>query len=265
MTANKPFPGLDPFLESQRYWRDFHSKFINCLQEELLKVLPSRYDARIDEEVYLARTDESRFGYIQLPDVAILETSRKVPDLGGVAIRTMPEVDMRPVTLPHIFLAEFREAYVHIIERERGTIVTVIELLSKTNKIGPGRKQYLKKRKRLRHSRTSLVEIDLLQVGRRLPLAAELPAGHCFAMVTRGSDPLACDVYAWRLEQPLPTIPIPLMQPDPDVRISLQDVFSLAYERGQYAAVIRYLEPLQTPLDEPTRSWAEDAAKKFAG
>lgn len=30
-----PFPGIDPYLESQGYWPDFHHTFINYLREAL--------------------------------------------------------------------------------------------------------------------------------------------------------------------------------------------------------------------------------------
>jgi hypothetical protein len=30
-----PFPGIDPYLESPRYWQDFHERFITYAAEGL--------------------------------------------------------------------------------------------------------------------------------------------------------------------------------------------------------------------------------------
>ena len=48
-----PFPGMDPYLEGQAFWRDFHSRFINSWCELLADQLPPNYEAWIDEQVRL--------------------------------------------------------------------------------------------------------------------------------------------------------------------------------------------------------------------
>jgi Protein of unknown function (DUF4058) len=37
-----PFPGMDPYLESPRYWQDFHGSFITYAREALQSQLPRR-------------------------------------------------------------------------------------------------------------------------------------------------------------------------------------------------------------------------------
>src|SRR5580692_10620329 len=55
-------------------------------------------------------------------------------------------------------------SHLQIIDRESREVVTVIELLSPTNKRpGEHRAQYLAKRSAVRHSNAHLVEIDLLR------------------------------------------------------------------------------------------------------
>jgi hypothetical protein len=64
---NSPFPGVDPYLEAQGFWPEFHSKFVNAWQEALLAALPPSYDARLDERVYLVPQEyEARESYIQI-------------------------------------------------------------------------------------------------------------------------------------------------------------------------------------------------------
>lgn len=44
-----PFPGVDPFLEGQGIWSDFHFSFICCWREMLMRTLPKGYVARIEQ------------------------------------------------------------------------------------------------------------------------------------------------------------------------------------------------------------------------
>ena len=34
-----PFPGIDPYLESQGYWPDFHARFITYCRDALNEIL----------------------------------------------------------------------------------------------------------------------------------------------------------------------------------------------------------------------------------
>jgi hypothetical protein len=36
-----PFPGLDPFIEAQGFWPDFHARFITYLCDTLAETLPA--------------------------------------------------------------------------------------------------------------------------------------------------------------------------------------------------------------------------------
>ena len=60
------FPGVDPYLESQGFWPDFHARFVNYWCEVLAAKLPENYEARIDERVNL----------VELPPKAIQRIKR---------------------------------------------------------------------------------------------------------------------------------------------------------------------------------------------
>jgi hypothetical protein len=68
-----------------------------------------------------------------------------------------------------------------------GELVTVIEILPPSNKMAgsEGRAEYLKKRRELQAPDVSLVELDLLRGGARLPMDAPLPSGDFFRFVAR--------------------------------------------------------------------------------
>jgi Protein of unknown function (DUF4058) len=87
-----------------------------------------------------------------------------------------------------------------------------------------------------------------------------MPSGDYYALVARAERRPNCDVYAWSIRQPLPTIPIPLKALDSDVRLNLVDSFTLAYQRGRYARTIDYSRPLDLPLEPKDRAWAQEIA-----
>ena len=49
-----PFPGMDPYLELQAAWPDFHNGLIAEIRNELGARLPDSYVARVDERIEVA-------------------------------------------------------------------------------------------------------------------------------------------------------------------------------------------------------------------
>jgi hypothetical protein len=101
------------------------------------------------------------------------------------------------------------------------------------------------------------VELDLLRGGRRLPLKKPLPAGDGYYFVSRADDRPNCQVSAWPLPHPLPTLPVPLRAPDPDLPIDLGAVFTIAYDRGRFQRRIDYRGPLPPHLRPDEKPWVE--------
>lgn len=257
-----PFPGVDPYLESQRYWPDFHSRFVNCWCEAISDALPSQYEARMDERVQIVGLDP-RGDRVYLPDVAVLQQPA-----GSQAGRQAAPVDAASagaVTVEFPLMEEVRESFIHIVHRPERTLVAVLELLSPANKAEPGRGQYLGKRVELLSQPVHLVELDLLVGGDRLPMRRALPPGDFYAMVSRSERRRVAQVWAWTVRNPLPAIPIPLLKPDKDLVIDLEPVFSTAYERGRYARSIDYKAKLSVPLDEGSMAWATGIGAEYAG
>jgi hypothetical protein len=106
-----------------------------------------------------------------------------------------------------------------------------------------------------------LVELDLLLSGRRMPLARDYPAGDYFALVAPWDRRPDCDVYGWSVRHPLPPIRIPLLPPDPPIRIDLGAVFSITYDRGRYVRSIDYTAAPHPALAEEDRTWAAETAR----
>jgi hypothetical protein len=143
-----------------------------------------------------------------------------------------------PVILTLPMPTEQRERYIAIVSLPNRELVTVIELLSPANKrVGAdGRREYLRKREQILQSAVHLVEIDLLLKGERLPTVEPLPEGDYYAFVSRSEYRPAVEVYHWRREERMPTIPIPLLREDGEVYLDLQAVYEETYARARYEA-----------------------------
>ena len=254
-----PFPGMDPYIESQE-WSDFHASFVPAIREALMPRLRPKYEARVERRVYVEHVEDVPPRII-VPDATVLEQEEWHPDdRGGTAVAAVASI--APVLCAVPLREERREAFLTVREIETRKVVTVLECLSPDNKRrgSRGRRKYLRKREQVLHSPAHLVELDLLRGGERLPMLDPLPAADYYALVCRGRR-LKAEVYAWRLRDRLPVIPIPLAGDDPDVPLNLQEVFSLVYDRAGYDYTLRYDQPLDPALDEPAASWAREVVQ----
>ena len=258
-----PFPGMDPFLEVSGDWRDFHATFIATCRDAINDRLPDHYIARIDERFRVVRTgpEPERGRY---PDVSVVRTGPGMASArpeAGVATLDPPPVMVR---LAKIREEEVRETWIEIRREPDWELVTSIELLSPANKSGRGFAEYLAKREDLIDRPVHLVELDLLVGGRRPPMDDPLPPGDYYAFVSRAELRPASAVYAWSIRRPLPTIPIPLTAPDPDVPLDLAAAFAATYRRGRYERTINYDQPIRLPLGPEDLAWAEATARAQA-
>ncbi len=245
-----PFPGMDAFLENPAYWSDFHFTFINYWREAIADALPANYEASLGDRVYLIEHDpeERKLGF---PDVALSHAELAAERPG----QPVSAATLEPVTIPLTIMEGPRETYIEILHQPDRTLVCVLELLSPANKEQPGRTEYLAKRRALLHQKVHLVELDLLVGGRRLPFEKPLPAADYYFRVSRSEQRPDCQVYHWILRQPLPRLPVPLLQPDPDILIDLASVFATAYERGRFGRRIDYSAPCPISLRDEDKPW----------
>lgn len=246
-----PFPGMDPYLEDPGYWSDFHASFLLYLRDFINERLPDHYEARVDEKVNLIETSPDRIKLIE-PDIAL---SQALPsEQGPVASRGIASLE--PVTIPHLLIEEeTHERWIEILHRPERSLVTVLELLSPANKEEPGLHRYRDKRFALLMQDVHLVEIDLLLGGCRLTLRNSLPRADYYALISRGDRRPECQVYHWMLRNPLPTIPLPLKAPDPDLPLDLGAVFTTAYDKGRYTRSLPYGAPPVARLPAKIRQW----------
>ena len=159
-----------------------------------------------------------------------------------------------PAAIPHVTV-EIRDA-------ANRQLVTAIEVLSPSNKHGEGRKEYLSKRRGLLLSSAHVLEIDFLRQGVRVPMQKPLPASHYFVFLSRIETRPIMEVWPIRLQDGLPTVPVPLLPGDPDVPLNLQAAFTNVYDLLGYDLAVDYRRPSEIPLVPEEAAWAEGRLQK---
>src|SRR3982751_3659730 len=136
-----PFPGMNPYLEQDEVWHDFHERFCPYVAELLTAQVRPHYIVKIDEHIYIHELPAEQRRLVGRSDIGVARSSG-VP---GASAGTMLEEAPAQVGLPAVDME--RVCYVEIRDRKDRQLITVIELLSPSNKYqGPDREQYLAKR-----------------------------------------------------------------------------------------------------------------------
>jgi len=246
-----PFPGMDPYLEAPAIWPDVHTSLMSIFREHLTPLLAPKYLAELETQVVIDRIDDA-------PQVVRPDVSGTTPDVPTGASSAVSIAAPAPVRRRVPLDVPTRLVSVHIRQRETERLVAVIELLSPVNKRrGKGRDEYLEKRRTLLTSPMHLIEIDLLRNYPRMPFDDPLPPAHYLVMVCKAGERPNGSVWPISVRQPLPTIPIPLLPPDPPVPLDMQQALRTAYERARYDLRVDYSKPPVPPLSPVNATWAE--------
>ena len=245
-----PFPGMDPYVENPA-WTAFHF----ALSGEILRYLAARLSPR-----YFVSAEE-RF-VVDIFSGGLVQTATIRPDVGvvsdvesyeNVATLVRPPLELAtvmPESVPHVT--------VEIRDVQNRELVTAIEVLSPTNKRGEGYTEYVTRRGRVLLSRAHLLEIDLLRSGQRVPMQQPLPNSPYFVFLSRVEKRPLTDVWPIGLDQPLPTVPVPLLPGDSDIPLDLQAVFTAVYDLLRYRQALNYQGRPPLPLEGKWAAWAEE-------
>ncbi len=254
-----PFPGMDPFIENQK-WEDFHTSFVSAIRDALVPSVRPKYVVEVERRVYLERIDATVAAQSLVADAAIYHRFDHVETKsgGGIAVLSEPSIIPKVCAIP--YFEEHRETFITIRRGAPSEVVTVIELLSPTNKKKGtvGREQYLEKVHALMKTKASLVELDLLRGGERSTVSNP-PPGDYFALVSKPKPRPLAEVYAWPWRDRLPRILIPLSIEDPDVALDLQSVFDLVYDRAGYDYSIDYRQTLSPEFAAPELEFVKNS------
>jgi hypothetical protein len=248
---------MDPYIE-RSYWNTFHSHLSVEIARQLGPKIRPKYVALTNERYVVDETEAIDLATADVyPDVSVLE----VQSTGAVTAGGVIEA---PLQLATVVLESFPLVYVEIRDTKNRRLVTHLEMLSPTNKRGAGRRKYLRKRQRLLNSSAHLMEIDLLREGRRVPMRKPLPSAPYFVFLSREQKRPITDVWPISLREPLPKVPVPLLEGDPDVVLDLQLAFTNVYDAVGYNLLIDYTKPPTVALPPEEAAWAAEIIKQQA-
>jgi hypothetical protein len=252
---------MDPYLEGPEYWPGLHLSLIVAMRAAINRHLPANYFAEVDQYVWLETEEEDPERRAVRPDAYAVDSGGKDRAAGGGAVAlTTPSVR---VTLPAPKKKRGKR-FVRIVDREKRGVVTVIELLSPSDKgAGRDRANYLLKRDQYLAAGVNLVEIDLLRSGNRSSLGdPEPPDGDYYAFVCRADDFPKADVWSFTVRDSFPVIPVPLKADDSSVPLDLRGPLDQVYEDARYGDRIDYAAPPIPALRPADAAWAADLLKK---
>lgn len=247
---------MDPYLESPVIWPDVHHELISGIRAALNPVLRPRYVARVELRVYISDDDDPG-REVLVPDV---RAKRKA---GGPTCSTAGVAIAEPLIVPTLMDEEVEEAFLKIIHVESDDLVTLIEVLSPSNKIrgSRGRKSFMEKRHEIMNTDVNWVEIDLLRAGVPSVTDPPLRASDYRILISRGDHRTKTRYWPVGVRQPLPIIGIPLRGKDRDVPLNLGAVLTEAYDRAAYDASVDYRKPPEPPLAGDDEKWARDLVR----
>jgi hypothetical protein len=244
---------MNPFLEQEDAWHDFHESFMPRIRESICAQIDPHYIVKIDEHLFIHESADVPRRVFGRADVSVAGRPAEANVQSATAVCEAPVDGYVPA------IDTDRISFVAIRDRRNRQLVTLIELLSPTNKRpGGDRDQYLAKRHEVLSSTAHLVEIDLLRGGVRPPLE-QLPACDYYVMVSRSETRPRVGLWPLQLRDRLPVIPIPLRAPDPDAQLDLQSVLHAIYDSARYANYIYDGTP-DPPLKLQDERWAREVA-----
>lgn len=251
-----PFPGMDPYLEGE-FWQEFHERLANQISIQLMPQLRPKYVALLAKRYVLERPALSLFGLSPersfYPDVHIVASPKatySTPAASGLVV-TEPTVELpSPSYVPQLTL--------EIKDVAKRRLVTMIEILSPANKYDEGHREYNQRRIELMQARVHQLELDLLRRGKRISLAGQLPKAEYYVYLSRVENRPFTKVWALGLPDQLPVVPVPLLQPDPDVPLDLQAAVDACFDLVGYEHLLEYtVAPPPPQLDQENAAWLE--------
>ena len=249
-----PFPGMDPYLEDPIFRSEFHSRLIMTISTSLLPQLLPNYYIGIETRTYV----DGEGLLIGIPDTVILVSKKSTPPAPSRAL-TATAVKPQQVQIPLPRPIEIRERYLEVREAETNAVITVIEVLSPSNKRkGKGRLDYEAKRNKILHTDSHLIEIDLLRSEEPITMSCgNLLDYH--VLISQASERPTADLYAFALQEPIPTFPLPLKEINESIEVDLQAIVDKAYVEGAYSIRLNYTNPIPPPkLSEADRLWIQE-------
>ena len=250
-----PFPGMDPYLEP--HWPDVHLSLIAEGRRALNRSLPAGLVARSETRVVVEPVDEPGTYVPVRPDLRVVARSPSVATSTDSATSTLV------LDAPYELLVAADppvERYLKVSDAA-GMLLTVVEILSPSNKVEPGLERFRRNRSEMLAAGVHWVEVDLTRGGNwralmspgRCPPSATSP----YRAVARTAGPEgSAYLYPIHFREPMPDVQVPIREGVPPAILPLQAMLTAAYDDGRYGDSIDYHRPPDPALNLDDATWA---------
>ena len=258
MRYDNPFPGMNPYLEQSRFWPGLHNDLIVQIRTRIGPQLPPQYRMEVNERYELDVT-------WPVDDVASRDI---IPDLSVTTERGIRGAGLVPQPSGGVLVATpapVRVAYLEVRRAPDDEVVTVVEILSPSNKVpGTGRADYIRKREDILASHVNLVEIDLLRGGEPMPLTTPAPPCHYRILVSRERWRPTASLFPFMVWDAIPRFPLPLLPGDVEIEADIGLLLDEIHYTARYNMAIGYdREPPGPALDPPHGKWIRERLAVF--
>lgn len=106
-----PFPGMDPFIEAQK-WADFHASLVTAMRDALVPSVRPKYVVDVEQRVYVERDPDDPVVAVR-PDATVADMSGPAASEGPVMATAAARVECL-IPLPE----EVREIYLTIRRKD---------------------------------------------------------------------------------------------------------------------------------------------------
>jgi hypothetical protein len=237
---------MDPYLERPALWPDVHLELIRAIRLALTQAVAPRYYVTVEERMYIATVSPQTL--LGRADAAVLGEPGVKEAAAPYAVAGVPVTVFVPIE------DEIRERFLEVREQGSNRLITVIEVLSPSNKhAGQGRISYEAKRNTIFAFATNLVEIDLLRIGEPLPVYPTLKSDYRI-LISRAWERPHSLLYTFNLVDPIPDVPIPLQADDDEPILALNPILRQIYADVRYDLRIDYTQSPPEPALPPERS-----------
>jgi hypothetical protein len=224
------------------------------LQDRLAPLLRPRYYVAVQQRTVVAVVPPEPHPIF--PDLAVVERDKSAVGREYSAALVEPIIVEIPVQ------ETITEDYLEVVEIATHRVVTIVEILSPSNKRpGEDRQVYLTKREKIFRTQINFVEIDLLRDWPPMPFAFLQTNGHSShyrILVKRGLSVRHAFLYPFSVRDPIPVFALPLQAGDSEPPIRLGEVLQETYDKCSYDFRIDYSQPPEPLLSEADMIWAKE-------
>ena len=87
-----PFPGMNPWLEQDDVWEDFHSRYLPAIAAQLARGVGTSYFVKIEQQLYIHESSAEERALLGRADVGIAQVRPAESAQGSAGTRRLLQI-----------------------------------------------------------------------------------------------------------------------------------------------------------------------------